>query len=50
MQIVMAAEKAGDTAGADAARAAILKLYLRDPVHLWVRSRLQEKAGTTSTE
>jgi uncharacterized protein HemY len=47
LQIVTAAERAGDKAAADAARAAILKLYLRDPVHLWVRSRLQARNSST---
>jgi tetratricopeptide (TPR) repeat protein len=49
-QIVTAARKAGDKPGADTARAAILKLYVRDPVHLWVRSRLQEDLGKSTTE
>jgi hypothetical protein len=49
-QIVAAAQKANDKPAAEAARAAILKLYVRDPVHLWVRSRLQSKAVTSSTE
>ena len=48
--IVTAAQRAGDTPGADAARAAILKLYVRDPVHLWVRSRLQGASGRPTTE
>lgn len=39
-QDVMAAEKAGDTAGAAIARDKMLELYLRDPLHLVVRSRL----------
>jgi len=50
MQIVTAAQKAGDKPGADTARAAILKLYVRDPVHLWVRSRIQGNAGKSTTE
>jgi tetratricopeptide (TPR) repeat protein len=50
MQIVTAAQKAGDKEGAEAARAAVLKLYVRDPVHLWVRSRLMAPAGNASTE
>jgi Flp pilus assembly protein TadD len=49
-QLVIAADKANDKPGAEAARAATLKLYLRDPVHLWVRSRLQSKSAQTSTE
>jgi tetratricopeptide (TPR) repeat protein len=49
-QIVTAAEKANDKPGAEAARGAILKLYIRDPGHLWVRSRLQRKPATSSTE
>lgn len=50
MQIVTASQKAGDKPGAEAARAAILKLYVRDPVHLWVRSRLQGNVGNSTTE
>ncbi|HKH70657.1 MAG TPA: tetratricopeptide repeat protein [Vicinamibacterales bacterium] len=49
-QIAAAAQKAGDKDGAEAARAALLKLYVRDPVHLWVRSRLMATTGSTSTE
>ena len=37
---VMAAEKAGDKAGAAAARDGLLKLYGRNQVHMIVRSRL----------
>jgi tetratricopeptide (TPR) repeat protein len=50
MQIVAAAQNAGDKPGAEAARAAILKLYVRDPVHLWVRSRLPGGASKATTE
>ena len=39
-QGVVAAEKAGDKAGAAAARDRLLKAYLRDPAHLVVRSQL----------
>jgi tetratricopeptide (TPR) repeat protein len=39
-QGVVTAEKAGDKAGAAAAREQLLKIYLRDPVHLIMRSRL----------
>jgi tetratricopeptide (TPR) repeat protein len=39
-QGVVAAEKAGDKAGAAAAREQLLKIYGRDPVHLIIRSRL----------
>ena len=39
-QSVMTAEKAGDKAGAAAAREQLLKRYARDPVHLIIRSRL----------
>ena len=49
LQIVMTADKAGDKAGAEAARAALLKLYIRDPQHVWVRSRLQGNTGKAST-
>jgi hypothetical protein len=50
MQIVTAAQKAGDKPGVEAARSAILKLYVRDPVHLWVRSQLPGGAAKASTE
>jgi uncharacterized protein HemY len=49
LQIVMAADKAGDKPGAEAARAAMLKLYIRDPQHVWVRSRLQGNTAKAST-
>ena len=39
---VLAAEKAGDKAGATAARDTLLKLYLRNATHLIVRSRLTQ--------
>jgi tetratricopeptide (TPR) repeat protein len=39
---VLAAEKAGDKAGAAAARDALLKLYQRNAMHLIVRSRLTQ--------
>jgi len=42
-ELVVAAGKAGDAAAADAARQAILKLYVRDPSYVWVRSRLESK-------
>jgi hypothetical protein len=45
-QGVAAAEKAGDTAGAAAAREQLLKIYGRDPVHLIVRSRLASPRTT----
>jgi hypothetical protein len=44
LQIVTAADKAGDKAGAEAARAELLKLFVRDPVHVLVRSRLTRPA------
>jgi Flp pilus assembly protein TadD len=40
LQIVTAAERAGDGAAASAAKAELMKLYVRDPVHVIVRSRL----------
>jgi hypothetical protein len=39
-QGVVAAEKAGDKAGAASARDQLLKLYRRNPVHLILRTRL----------
>ena len=39
-QGVLAAEKAGDKAGAATAREQLLKIYARDPLHLIIRSRL----------
>jgi tetratricopeptide (TPR) repeat protein len=43
-QSVKVAEKAGDKATAEAARAKLLKNYARDPLHLVVRSRLTAPA------
>jgi tetratricopeptide (TPR) repeat protein len=48
LQIVDAATKAGDKAGADTARAAILKLYVRSPLHVWIRTRLDDARRSTS--
>ena len=48
-QGVLAAEKAGDAAGAQRAREAILKVYVRDPVHLIVRSQLAKPAPSKPT-
>jgi tetratricopeptide (TPR) repeat protein len=48
-QEVLAAEKAGDRAGADAARAELLRVYRRDPVYLYVRSRLAKPAAPRTT-
>jgi tetratricopeptide (TPR) repeat protein len=42
-ELVAAAEKAGDAAAADAARQAILRLFVRDPVYVFFRSRLDAK-------
>jgi tetratricopeptide (TPR) repeat protein len=44
-QGVVTAEKAGDKAGAAAARTTLLKNYLRDPGHLVMRSRLSPQAN-----
>jgi tetratricopeptide (TPR) repeat protein len=46
-QAVVTAEKAGDTAGAASARALALKTWLRDPVHLVVRTRLSVPAKSS---
>ena len=48
-QEVVAAEKAGDRAGADATRAELLRVYRRDPVYLYVRSRLAKPAAPRTT-
>jgi tetratricopeptide (TPR) repeat protein len=48
-QEVIAAEKAADRAGADAARAELLRVYRRDPVYLYVRSRLAKPAVPRTT-
>ena len=48
-QEVLAAEKAGDRAGADAARAELLRVYRRDPIYLYVRSRLPKPAASRTT-
>ena len=45
-QGVIAAEKAGDKAGAASARERLLKVYLRDPAHLIVRSQLVPRRTT----
>ena len=43
LELVMAADKAGDAAAADAARKEIQKLFVRDPGYVWVRSRVDAK-------
>ena len=48
-QGVVTAEKAGDKAGADTARAQLLKIYGRDPLALVVRSRLSLSAAKHTT-
>ena len=48
-QGVMTAEKAGDKAGAAVAREQLLKNYARDPVALFVRSRLSPAAAKSGT-
>jgi len=48
-QGVLAAEKAGDAAGAQRVREAFLKMYERDPVHLIVRSQLAKAAPSKPT-
>jgi hypothetical protein len=49
-QGVLAAQKAGDAAGATAAREKLLAVYVRDPVHLYVRTRLAGGPRTRTTE
>ena len=44
---MMAAEMAGDKAAATAARETLLKIYVRDPLHLIIRSRLAAAPKTT---
>jgi tetratricopeptide (TPR) repeat protein len=46
-QGVVAAEKAGDKAGAASLREQLLKVYQRDPGHLMIRSRLTPRRSTT---
>jgi Flp pilus assembly protein TadD len=46
-QLVLAAQKAGDSAGAAAVRDRIVKLYQRTPGHIVVRARLMQKAGSS---
>ena len=48
-QGVVTAEKAGDKAGAETARAQLLKIYGRDPLALVVRSRLSPAAAKHTT-
>jgi hypothetical protein len=47
---VLAAQKAGDAAGAAAAREKLLAVGVRDPVHLYVRTRLAGSPRTRTTE
>ena len=47
LQIVTAAERAGDRAAAAAAKEDLLKLYVRDPLHLVVRARLSRVGRPT---
>jgi hypothetical protein len=46
-QIVTAAGRAGDRAASAAAKDDLLKLYLRDPLHLVVRARLSRVSRAT---
>jgi hypothetical protein len=48
-QGVVTEEKAGDKAGAETARAQLLKIYGRDPLSLVVRSRLTPAAARHTT-
>jgi Flp pilus assembly protein TadD len=48
LQIVTAAERAGDHAAATAAKDDLLKLYVRDPLHLVVRARLSRASRSTN--
>jgi Flp pilus assembly protein TadD len=47
LQIYVAAERAGDRAAAAAAKEDLLKLYIRDPLHLVVRARLARASRST---
>lgn len=40
-QLVLACERAGDRLGAGAARRSVLRLFVRDPMYLYVRSKLR---------
>jgi len=42
LEIVTAADRSGDKPGAQAARTELLKVYLRNPIHVIVRSRLTQ--------
>lgn len=46
LEIVNAAERSGDRAAASSATGELLKLYVRDPVHLIVRARLTRTSTT----
>jgi Flp pilus assembly protein TadD len=48
LQIVSAAERAGDRAAAAAAKEDLLRLYVRDPLHLVVRARLSRVSRSTN--
>ena len=45
--LVVANQKAGNAAAAEATRQAILKLYVRDPTYAFVRSRVETKSKTS---
>jgi Flp pilus assembly protein TadD len=47
LQVVTAAERAGDPAAASVAKNDLLKLYLRDPLHLVVRATLSRTRPST---
>ena len=42
-QSMVASQKAGDTAGAEASRAKLTKVYLRDPIYLVARTSVERK-------
>jgi tetratricopeptide (TPR) repeat protein len=45
-QSFVASRKAGDKAGADASRARLTKMYLRDPIYLYARSSVDRQMPT----
>lgn len=49
-QLVLAADKAGDKAAAQSARDALLRVYVRDPVYLYVRSKAAPVKASRPTD
>jgi tetratricopeptide (TPR) repeat protein len=48
-QLLLASQKAGDAAGTSATKKQLLRLYKRDPLHLYLRSRIVAKGAKQTT-